>query len=182
MNKAFSLRRIRLRLVWLLVVPFFWFATPTPKLLAAGALLAVIGLGIRAWSAGSIRKDQELATGGPYAFSRNPLYLGSLLLGMGAVTAGGRWVFVVLFLAFFVTVYGTSMKHEARQLEERFGDRFRAYAAEVPLFFPRLTGRGSEAGGEGFSARQYKRNREYEALLGAAAAFALLTAKYYWLG
>ena len=78
---ALSLRKIRLRLVWLLIIPFLWFARPTPVSLLLGSGLSVLGLFIRAWAAGFIRKDQQLATSGPYGYTRNPLYLGSFLLG-----------------------------------------------------------------------------------------------------
>ena len=177
--RPLTLRQIRLKLVWLLILPFFWFARPTPRLLLVGGVLAVVGLAIRAWSAGSIRKDRVLATGGPYAYTRNPLYLGSFLLGLGAVAAGGLWIFAVLFVVFFWSVYGAAMREEAGGLTERFGDAYRDYAAEVPLFLPRLT-RYVGAEGSGFEPAQYMRNREWEALLGLMAAFALLFAKYWF--
>jgi protein-S-isoprenylcysteine O-methyltransferase Ste14 len=169
---------LRLRAVWLFVIPFLFLAKPTPTLLAVGAVLSVIGLSIRAWAAGVISKNHELSTGGPYAFTRNPLYLGSLILGFGATLAGGRWEFVVAFLGFFAIVYGSTMRREELLLEELFGDRFRAYAASVPLLAPRLG--PFQSPGEPpsrFSLAQYRDNREWEALLGALAAFAFLTAK-----
>lgn len=195
-----SMRWLRLRAVWLLVIPFFWLARPTPALLAAGAALAALGLIVRAWAAGVIHKDAELTTTGPYAFTRNPLYLGSLLLGLGVVTAGGRWGFALLFLAFFAWVYGRTMRGEAAFLEGRYGDRYRHYAASVPLFVPRLTAYRATAGElrpahvgqptgseqppfagahplRAFSPERYLRHREWEALLGAAAGFAFLAAK-----
>ena len=78
-----SMRKVRLRLVWLLVIPFFVFSTPSPNPLLIGVVLAAVGLFIRGWSAGTIHKDEELTTTGPYAFTRNPLYLGTLVLGLG---------------------------------------------------------------------------------------------------
>lgn len=138
-----------------------------------------MGLAIRAWSAGSIRKDRELATGGPYAHTRNPLYLGSFLLGTGAVVAGGLWVFVALFAVFFWTVYGAAMREEAAGLRERFGESYERYADAVPLFLPRPTPYRA-AQRSGFDKALYMRNREWEALLGLMAAFALLAAKYYF--
>ncbi len=171
-------RKIRLKAVWLFIVPFFWWASPTPLLLAVGGGLATIGLAVRAAAAGFIHKDRELTTTGPYAYTRNPLYLGSLLLGLGVTVAGGRWWFVVAFLLFFAVVYRRTIQHEARQLEAAFGDAYRAYAGRVPLFVPRLIAdRGGVATGERgrFSTARWRRNREYEALLGALGAFALLT-------
>lgn len=181
---SLSIRWLRLRAVWLLVLPFLWFARPTPVLLLMGGATAVVGLLIRGWAAGAIHKDRELTTTGPYAFTRNPLYLGSLLLGMGAALAGGRWVFPLAFLAFFVPVYSRTMKREEAQLESLFGQRFRHYAAAVPLLAPRLTAYRPAAGdatpSPGFSVERYLRNREYEALLGAVAGFAMLALRLVW--
>jgi protein-S-isoprenylcysteine O-methyltransferase Ste14 len=177
------MRWLRLRAVWLLVVPFLWLARPTPGLLLVGAALAAAGLGLRAWAAGVIHKDAELTTTGPYAHTRNPLYLGSLLLGIGTVIAGGRWIFVLAFLTFFATVYGRTMDREEAFLTERFGDRYRDWAARVPLLLPRLSPYRSgepEEGGR-FSPARYLRNREWEALVGAVAGFAFLTAKILWM-
>ena len=167
-------RKVRLRAVWLLIIPFFWFARPTPTLLAIGIALAAAGLALRASAAGFIHTDRVLTTTGPYARTRNPLYLGSFLLGTGITLAGGRWTFVAAFLIFFAVVYHRTIRHEAEQLEQVFGDAYRAYAAAVPLFLPRLTAwRGPDAESpSGFSPERWRRNREYEALLGALAGFA----------
>lgn len=179
------MRWLRLRAVWLLVIPFLWLARPTPGLLALGAVLALAGLWLRGWAAGVIRKEKDLSTGGPYAHTRNPLYLGSFLLGLGVVAAGGRWYFVPLFLLFFFLVYGRTMRGEEELLEGLFGDRYRRYARHVPLFVPRPTPYRAEESAtmeeEGFSVARYRRNREWEAALGAVAGFAFLAAKMLWM-
>lgn len=170
-----SLRRLRLRAVWLLVVPFLWLSRPTPLLVAVGALVAMAGLLVRAWAAGVIEKERELATGGPYAHTRNPLYLGSLLLGLGVAVAGGHWAWPALFLAFYAVAYGRTMAAEELLLEERFGQRYRTWAAGVPAFLPRVTPwREGDAPAQGFAWARYLRNREWEAALGTAAALGLL--------
>lgn len=174
-----TMRKLRLKAVWLIVLPFFWFATPTPRLLFFGAALAVVGLWIRGWSAGTIHKDQELTTSGPYAFTRNPLYLGSFFIGLGVSIAGGHWIWPVIFLAFYATVYSRTMAGEAAHLGRLFPGQYRAYSEGVPAFLPRLTPYGG--GGGGFRWAQYRRNREWEASLGALAAFALLGAKALWM-
>ncbi|MBT8337088.1 MAG: isoprenylcysteine carboxylmethyltransferase family protein, partial [Gemmatimonadetes bacterium] len=104
-------RKVRLRVVWLLIIPFFWFARPSPTLLVVGLGLAAAGLAVRASAAGFIHKDRVLTTTGPYARTRNPLYLGSSLLGMGITVAGGRWQFVAAFLLFFAVVYHRTIRH-----------------------------------------------------------------------
>jgi protein-S-isoprenylcysteine O-methyltransferase Ste14 len=180
---AVSIHWLRLRAVWLLVLPFLWLAHPTPRLLLVGVVLAALGLALRAWAAGVIHKNRELTMTGPYAFTRNPLYLGSLLLGLGTVIAGGDWIFVAVFLTFFGLVYGRTMRREEIDLEEAFQERYRRYATAVPLLVPRLAPYRAEDGNTGaaFSVEQYRSNREYEALLGALASFAFLTAKMIWM-
>ncbi|MDT8341281.1 MAG: methyltransferase [Longimicrobiales bacterium] len=175
---ALSLRRIRLRLVWLLVIPFLLLARPTPAALAAGGALAALGLLLRAWAAGHLRKEERLATTGPYAHTRNPLYLGSLLLGTGVTVAGARWVFTLLFLLFFAAVYGRALREEAARMEAIFGATYRVYAARVPLLAWRLRPyRQAGADRTRFSLERYRGNREWEALLGAAAGFAFLAVR-----
>lgn len=173
-------RKVRLRAVWLLILPFFWFARPTPELLAIGGLLAAVGLAVRAAAAGFIHKDRQLTTTGPYAHTRNPLYLGSFLLGLGITVAGGRWAFVALFVAFFAWVYSRVIRQEARHLASAFGDAYRNYADAVPIFLPRPTPwrrAGEPVERARFSAERWRRNREYEALLGAVAGFAVLVVR-----
>ena len=186
MSRRLDLRRFRLRAVWLLIIPFYVFAAPSANLLWWGAGMSTAGLSLRAWAAGSIRKDRELATTGPYAYTRNPLYLGSFMLGAGVTVAGGQWVFGVVFLAFFLLVYRATVLREATELETRFGESYRVYAAQVPSVLPRITryraegsesSEGSEPPQGGFSRARYLRNREWEAALGAIGAFGLLALK-----
>lgn len=177
---ALTMRQLRLRAVWLIVIPFLWFSTPTETALAVGAALAASGLAIRGWSAGTIHKDRELTVSGPYAFTRNPLYLGSFLIGLGVAIAGGHWIWPTVFLLFYATVYTRTMAGEARHLRELFADRYDEYARNVPAFIPRPTPyRVSTGRTPGFRWAQYRRNREWEASLGALAAFAFLAAKAF---
>jgi protein-S-isoprenylcysteine O-methyltransferase Ste14 len=165
-------------------VPFFLLASPSRASLAAGIVLTAAGLGLRGWSAGTIRKGEMLTTSGPYAFVRNPLYVGSFLVGAGLAVAAGSWLWLVLFVGFFAVVYGPTIAAEAERLTEQFGQRYVEYAAKVPAFVPRLTPfrapDGDPAGS--FTWRQYQRNREWEALLGSAAAYAALALKMAWFG
>jgi protein-S-isoprenylcysteine O-methyltransferase Ste14 len=180
MSRRVDLRILRLRAVWLLIIPFYIYASPSTTLIWWGAGVGASGLALRAWAAGSIRKDRELATTGPYAHTRNPLYLGSFILGVGVTLAGGRWQFGVAFLAFFLLVYRATVVREAAVLEERFGVRYRAYRAQVPAVLPRFTSHKGEDSGsppQRCSVPRYLRNREWEAVLGAVAAFGALALK-----
>ena len=169
-----------------LVTPLFLLLAATnARTLAAGGALALLGLLIRAWASGHIRKNDALATSGPYAYTRNPLYLGSFVMGLGfTVAASGRWwqlaVLGAAFAAPFLAIYVPAMRVEAQTLAGKFGGEFDAYARAVPLFLPRLTAyRGANE--TGFDARLYLRYREYRAALGLTAAFALLLLKWLLL-
>ena len=180
MRRRLDLRRLRLRAVWLLIIPFYIYASPATILIWWGAGMSAAGLTLRAWAAGSIQKDRDLATTGPYAHTRNPLYLGSFILGVGVTVAGGQWVFGVAFLAFFFVVYRATVLRENAELEARFGERYRVYAAQVPSVLPRIIayrGERPESSPGGFSRMGYMRNREWEAALGAVAAFGVLALK-----
>ena len=171
---------MRLRAAWVLVLPFLYFARPTTTSLFVGGGVIVLGLLIRGWAAGQLEKNKELTTSGPYAHSRNPLYLGSFLIGLGATVAGGQLLFVALFVGFFGLVYGRTMDQEREHLTELFGERYEHYRAGVPLFFPRpLPYRPPDGWGTPgrFSVDRYMRNKEWEALIGAAAGVLALVLK-----
>ena len=175
---------LRTKSAWLIVLPFFLLASPSPASLSVGLAITATGLLLRGWSAGTIRKGEILTTTGPYAFMRNPLYVGSFLIGAGLAVAGGSWLWLALFVAFFVSLYGPTVSAEAERLTEQFGQRYVDYSAQVPAFVPRLTpfrARESAEIATGFRWSQYERNREWEALLGAAAAYVVLALKMAWL-
>lgn len=159
-------------------VLYLILAQPEPKLLLSGAAVAFAGLLLRAWSAGYLAKNQRLATGGPYAYTRNPLYLGSAVMGLGGALAGRSWIAGVAFAVFFVLVYWPVMEREARFLRKEFPQTFELYARQVPLFFPKLI--RVHPAGERFEWRLYLNNREYEAAAGYVAVMLLLALKM-WL-
>ena len=174
-------RSLRLPLAWVLGLAFFWMARPVAESVWIGGVIVLAGLAIRGWAAGVLDKDRKLAVSGPYAFTRNPLYVGSFLLGTGAAVAGGRPLLGVVFLGYFALAYRTAMAHESTSLEARFRDGYRDYRDSVPSFVPRLSpyrpqpDLGVET--TDFSLARYMRNREYEAALGAVAGMVLLVLK-----
>jgi len=175
-----SLDTVRLKIVWLLLPVLLYLSTPSFFSLFCGIGVGLVGLGIRFWAAGFINKFSELATLGPYAHTRNPLYLGSLLIGLSFTVASGQVSIVLVCLAFFWLVYIPKARREAIELEKKFGDRYRTYANSVPLVVPRFAayrapfvGRSSER----FSLRRYLANREWEAFLGTSLVFILLLLK-----
>jgi protein-S-isoprenylcysteine O-methyltransferase Ste14 len=174
-DRSAIVARWRVPLGFALGVAYLVFAQPTIPLLIAGSIVALAGLGVRAYAAGHLEKDQRLAMGGPYAYTRNPLYLGSLLIGIGLVLAGAQWELGAVFVIFFLVVYGPVMRREERNLRQRFGQEFDDYAAKVPLFFP--VGKPLKPSRTNFEWKRYRRNREYEAALGYLAGVLFLIAK-----
>ena len=171
-------KRIRVPLGFLLAVVYFWLARPTWRSIALGAVLILPGLLTRALASGHVRKNEALATSGPYAYTRNPLYLGSLLIGVGfAVAARSWWVGVALVVMFFA-IYLPVIRDEENFLRQKFPE-FEEYARRVPRMFPRLVAGSAEASG-GFSFELYLKHREYNALLGATALTAALVVKMVW--
>ena len=171
-------RRIRVPLGFLFAVFYFWLARPAWLSLAVGAMAVVPGLLIRAFASGHVRKNESLATSGPYAYTRNPLYLGSLVMGLGfAVVARSWWVGVVLVVMFFA-IYLPVIRDEEAFLRGRFPE-FEEYAKRVPRMLPRLRPHSGDEndGRAGFSLELYLKHREYNALLGAVAMLAVLVVK-----
>jgi len=178
-------RRIRVPLGFAFAVLYFWLARPSWRFLAFGAILIVPGLLVRALASGHVRKNEALATSGPYAYTRNPLYLGSLLIGVGfAVAARSWWVGLALVVMFFA-IYLPVIRDEEAYLREKFPE-FEEYAQQVPRMLPRILPAiyprtaphsGDEQPPHQFSLQLYLKHREYNALLGALAMVAALIAK-----
>ena len=168
-------RRIRVPLGFVLAVLYFWLARPTWPFIAYGAILIGPGLLIRALASGHVRKNEALATSGPYAYTRNPLYLGSLLIGIGFAIAARNWWIGVLLVVMFVAIYLPVIRSEEAFLRERFPE-FEEYAKRVPRMLPRIIPASSDADG-GFSMELYLKHREWNALLGSVAIVAVLIIK-----
>ena len=175
------IQRWRVPLGFLSAALFLILARPRPATLLVGALVSLFGLSLRAWAAGHIRKNDALAISGPYAYTRNPLYLGSFFLGLGFTIGSGRWVLGLLFAALFLGIYLPVMRVESRTMARLFSDSYEPYAAAVPLFFPRLTPHRTNVTKARFDGSLYMRYREYEAALGLLVAWALLIIKAYFL-
>src|ERR1700720_2936889 len=170
-------RRIRVPLGFLFAVFYFWLARPSWRSLLLGAIVVVPGLLIRALASGHVRKNEALATSGPYAYTRNPLYLGSLLMGLGFAAAARSWWVGMALVVMFVAIYLPVIRDEEAFLRQKFPE-FEEYARRVPRMLPRLRA-SSEPGAAsgGFSWDLYWKHREYNALVGALAMTAALIVK-----
>jgi len=156
-----------------------WLAHPTFRSILIGSAVAALGLMIRAAAAGHLRKREALASTGPYARTRNPLYFGSALIAAGFALAGRSWLAAALVALYFTIFYAQVMRREESELRAQYGQAFDDYASTVPRFWPRLRVSASSRGPQ-FSFAQYVRNREYHAAIGAALAIAVLSAIAAW--
>ena len=169
-------RRIRVPLGFVFAVLYFWLARPTWRFLALGSVLIVPGLLIRALASGHVRKNEALATTGPYAYTRNPLYLGSLLIGIGFAAAARSWWVGAMLVVMFVAIYVPVIRGEEKFLREKFTE-FDEYSKRVPRMLPRFTPARSGDEGGGFSMELYLKHREWNALLGSVLLAASLILK-----
>ncbi len=167
--------RLRVPSGFLVLAAFAWFSTPQPASVALGLPVSLAGILLRAWAAGHLAKNRELATGGPYAYTRNPLYLGTLLVAAGLVIASRSAGLAVLFAAVFVLVYLPVIQLEEQHLRKLFPD-YAVYADAVPALWPRLGGR--KANGP-FRWGLYWKNQEYQAAAGFLAGISFLLWKAF---
>lgn len=170
--------RWRVRIGYPVALIYLALASPTPQWIAMGAAVAAFGLAIRTAASGHLRKNAELATSGIYARTRNPLYLGSAVLAIGFIIAGHSLWAGLLVGVYFVVFYYPVMRNEEEDLRERFDGAFEEYAAQVPVFFPNIFSAGQprspEKAEKPFSWEQYRRNREYKALIGTLGGLAIV--------
>jgi len=181
-------RRIRVPVGFAFAALYIWLARPTTVSILLGAALVLPGILIRALASGHVRKNEQLATTGPYAYTRNPLYLGSLVLAAGFAVAARSWWIAGILTVYFVIVYIPVIRGEEEFLRERFPE-FAQYEQVVPRLLPQpgwwpgKAGRGRPrpyADSGGFSWALYCKHREYNALLGATAMLAALAVKMFW--
>ena len=160
----------------LFAVAYVAFGQPVASRLLVGAVLVAVGQSLRLWASGCLDRNVSLACSGPYAFVRHPLYLGSLIMGIGlavAVQAPHWWL--LAFLTFYVTFYGPAMHVEELRLQSLFGAEYREYMMDVGRLWPRFssgTHWAEERPGSAFTWKRALDNRE----LRSAAAMATLLA------
>jgi protein-S-isoprenylcysteine O-methyltransferase Ste14 len=163
-------KKLRLPLGFALAAAYLAFVRPTRASLAVGAAVALIGVLVRAWASGHIRKNASLAVSGPYAHTRNPLYFGSFLIAAGFAMAA-HWSLLLVVIAFFVLIYAPTMERERSNILGRFPDQYPDYERNVPAFVPRPTPwRAERAEPNPFSFELYMKHGEWKAALGYVAA------------
>jgi protein-S-isoprenylcysteine O-methyltransferase Ste14 len=177
-------RRIRVPLGFVFAGVFLWLARPTWHTMLASLLLVVPGVWLRAYAAGYVRKNAELTRTGPYAYTRNPLYLGSMMIAFGFAWAAASWIILAALAALFLVIYLPTIRSEEAYLREHFAG-FDEYAKLVPRLLPRslpLFGPArTDAEAGRFSRERYLHHREYNACMGAIAIYAALAARLLFL-
>jgi protein-S-isoprenylcysteine O-methyltransferase Ste14 len=155
---------------------FLWLARPSWVTLGLSLLLVAPGVWLRGYAAGYVRKNMELTRTGPYGHTRNPLYLGSMMIAFGFAGAAGSWVILVALVVLFAAIYWPTIKGEEAYLREKFAG-FEEYARSVPRLLPRLTAAPTDDVAGSFSSKLYLHHREYNAFIGAVAIYAALAIK-----
>lgn len=166
-------QRLRVACGFLLLIAFAVLSQPSASSLLGGLPVSVIGLVLRAWAAGHLAKDRQLASSGPYAYIRNPLYAGTLIVALGIVIASRSLWLALVFALGFLLVYLPAIELEEQHLREIFPE-YAAYAARIPRFIPLARWHAMPSH---FSLALYLRNEEYKALIGFSIAAAWLFLK-----
>ncbi len=160
---------------------FLYFATPSRTSVFTGIPFIILGEFMRTWASGYIKKNEVLSQSGPYAITRNPLYVGNFLIGTGFSIMTGRVILLLLFLAGFLYIYKLTIQNEEKFLSDKFGEIFAVYKERVPVFFPvKLLSSGSESGDDSNSHFEWQlvlKHREYNTWLGIIAGLIILIAK-----
>lgn len=166
-------RRVRVPMGFGFAAVFLWLARPTWASVGWSLLLVLPGLGMRGYAAGYVKKNEELTRTGPYAYTRNPLYLGSMLIAFGFAAAARSWVILGSLVVLFAVIYWPTIRSEEEFLRGQFPD-FDEYARAVPRLVPRLTAAPTSASAGVFSRVRYLHHREYNSAIGALAIYAAL--------
>lgn len=170
-------RRIRVPLGFLFAAAYIWLARPSKTSIIIGTAVAAIGLVIRALASGHVQKNEVLTVSGPYAYTRNPLYFGSIILAGGFLIAARSWWIVLIAAALFFVIYLPVIRSEENFLRQRFPE-FADYARHVPRLLPRVTAYQSSSAA--FSWHLYIKHREYNAAIGMLCLIGVLIAKLFW--
>jgi len=173
-----ALGRVRVVSVWVLIAVLVAIARPTPLSVSVGFVFVALGESVRFWAAGHLRKTVELITSGPYRYTRNPLYLGRLLIFTGLCIMArmpwfANWIVLGLgYLVFFGYYLPRKERVEPARLRETHGEPYERYFRAVPALLPTLRPY-SEGASSGWSSERMLRNREHWMVL-VLAGVALL--------
>lgn len=166
--------RVRCSLMGLILAVVL--ARPNFQSLLAGLGFCILGLLLRAWACGHLRKDVKLTTSGPYRYTRNPLYLANLIIGISVVAAARSWWVFAFFCLYFLLFYPVIIKREKEKMEKFFPGKYEEYSQKVPLFFPALKP-NPPASEKTFDWALFKKNKERRAGIAALFFWAIIMLK-----
>jgi protein-S-isoprenylcysteine O-methyltransferase Ste14 len=179
LSRIISKNRITLSFVGAAV--FLYFAAPARSTIIAGIPLILIGEIIRTWSSGFIKKNEVLSQSGPYSMTRNPLYLGNFLIGLGFSIMTNNIILLCLFLAVFFFIYTMTIQSEEKLLLAKFGDTYIKYKERVPVFFPLKAASFKKSSWDNssvhFDWRLVIKHREHHTWLGIIAGLIIFLVK-----
>ncbi len=175
------LLKYRRYLAWLYALLLLALMAPSVRSILLWLPLIALGAGLRIWASGCIEKNVNIAWSGPYRHVRNPLYIGSFLIGLGVTLTADSWILLALYLLLFLVVYRHGVIAEERLLEQKFGRDFKRYCAHVPRFLPRPV--ATREGSVGFRMYLVMRHREYNTWLAIIAIYIIFClALDHWKG
>ena len=164
----------RVRSGFLALILSVLFAQPTLLSLLVGLAVISTGLALRLWACGHLKKEKELTTSGPYRYTRNPLYLGNVFIGIGVVIGSNSWRVILIFAIYFFAFYPVIILEEKGRMQKFFPLQYNPYSQKVPLFFPNFRPSWPKSPRK-FSWQLFKKNKETRALFGALIYWAVLT-------
>jgi protein-S-isoprenylcysteine O-methyltransferase Ste14 len=171
-----KIRRIPLFLGALLLVIF---ARPNPTGMMIGVILILAGEAIRIWATGHLRKNENLTVTGPYAYVKNPLYVGSILITTGfCILADNIYVLAAATLAFCFHYIPYKKRVEGERLKRIFGSRYEDYDQKVPDYVPRWTPYSEEKAS--WSFRCFIENSEAGILVLNVLGIILILSRPFW--
>jgi protein-S-isoprenylcysteine O-methyltransferase Ste14 len=161
--------RLRVPLGFVSGIVVLWLAHPTARTLTVGAIVAAVGEALRVWAAGHLEKGREVTASGPYALTRHPLYVGSIVIGIGLAIACARVGVATLIVAYLAITLTAAIRTEEAHLTAKFGGAYPDYRA----------GRRADESRR-FSLARAMRNREYRSMVGLLIAIAALALRTYF--
>ncbi|MFL6300349.1 MAG: methyltransferase family protein [Terriglobales bacterium] len=178
MSYAAAARRFRVPVGFVVAVLYVLLARPSWRSILYGSIIILPALLLRTAASGHVKKNQEVTTSGPYAYTRNPLYLGSMILMIGFGVASQNWWLAASLVIVFIALYWPVMRVEEHYLRQQFPE-FESYAQRVPRILPRARAQGTSSAA--FSPELYRKHREYNAALGSVGMMILLILKLKFL-
>lgn len=179
MSLTDQLVRWRVSLSWLAGVGALAVARPTPSSFAAGVAVGMLGQALRLWAAGHLERASGLTTSGPYAWTRNPLYLGSMIMGAGFVVASSRWELILVLGLLVFGVFVPVIRQETAHLSAKFPESYARFAEAVPLLVPRFPRDPRPGEPRRFAWTRARVNGEHLTMMGWVGAVSVLAWKLF---